>query len=1071
MRRLTISLLFTMLSTMVFAQHSYVSKPIVDAMNSGKYYMKLSGIVEDQSEGTSVPVESEMATRGGVSMLRNNAMGMTNVVLCNEDGTFMLDEAKKTWQVSMMQQSMPTKLTFKKQYQCQMNGEEGWYCDEYKSSKGEVIRFYYNSNKVSIVDLGTIGGEKSPLMNLISFSSVIPQNMYFCVGKDWKNGSGSMGQQMMGAVGFDKESLIKQLKEEMSEEDLPEGMTMDEFIKMAMSQFDNMNTGATTTGGPVPPQCSTPWHDSGTITNIACGSNLYGINITGMQGVSSPMYADNFGDPERAETTGERFAVSADGIVAAVGRIKIALEGKTDSEKLVYMVKRNNDVQAEIAGQTANGETLEEAIATVMVYPTALSLNNVGQLYLLQDDAQRAKPYFEEALKMDPNNAIILTNMAETMLELDDLEEAKKYAEKALQQQPDFGSAQQILTTYYFKKNDNLNGLNSLLKTSLHYFDNITAQQVFYVYTLIQIARMEAVTKDYHDLFEKIYSKENLKLLEQMVKLDHEYNHQAVSIPEKTYYPWPVEDASMTKYYKKKEKALEKVKTQWQEKISEAENSKYSPFTVYNAMGAGTLQQNIAMLVAYTTGLGEQIATQSGKKAVDELNNVFSQINLPSADQMMQAYRVATKMYAGKKDALSLEDARQFYGLILWSQYIDIRRAYAAGKLATEDANGNLIGTYPAAFKTYRQAKEAAEKTFNANDQIYTVATSRITKEFMADLEAISPNASDLARAKAGRVAELKMRKAMLEATTHYANSQDGAALAELRAYREFYNSSIKPAMEESYTNTFRYTSFCHNQYICDWFHYMNLVENTDYTFNCYSAAIDYGETRRIYRNMANEMAELYGADIPFIEQEINDIEEQEKEAAKPKPEEPKPMAPEFFFNADFVLGKVEFSISDDAKISVAFTNNGTGKTHNFNLTDRTYVCTQSYPVVSDAERNGRTDAQIMKDNSTMTSLKMIASELIGKIPKVGETINKAISVGESAKQFGSVEDSKFRSVSMDAAGNHQVMSSGLKKERDLTFLGTGVKLGSTATWTGNVKNVRHHAMATVGNWGFGVRF
>ena len=72
----------------------------------------------------------------------------------------------------------PGQMTFVRQGSCKVGGKNGWYFDEY-TSDGQTITFYYNSDKVAIIDLG------DPQMGpaaLQSFSPTIPKHMYFCVG-------------------------------------------------------------------------------------------------------------------------------------------------------------------------------------------------------------------------------------------------------------------------------------------------------------------------------------------------------------------------------------------------------------------------------------------------------------------------------------------------------------------------------------------------------------------------------------------------------------------------------------------------------------------------------------------------------------------------------------------------------------------------------------------------------------------------------------------------------------------------------------------------------------------------
>ena len=180
----TIIKLFTLaaaltLSVAAFAQDRLVSTPIVEAIESGKYYMKVSMDLG----GRKATVET--ASRAGVTMSRVSMPGMDAVTLATDGRIYQLDEKSKTWREGMGMTPIPGHMNFVRQGSCTLNGKGGWFFDEYKSD-GATITFYYNSDKVAIIDLGD--PQMGPVA-LQSFSPTIPKHMYFCVGNDW-TGSG-----------------------------------------------------------------------------------------------------------------------------------------------------------------------------------------------------------------------------------------------------------------------------------------------------------------------------------------------------------------------------------------------------------------------------------------------------------------------------------------------------------------------------------------------------------------------------------------------------------------------------------------------------------------------------------------------------------------------------------------------------------------------------------------------------------------------------------------------------------------------------------------------------------------
>ena len=83
------------LSVAAFAQNRLVSTPIVEAIESGKYYMKLSMDLGGRKASV------EIATRAGVTMSRTHMPGMDAVMLTAEGAVYQLDEKKKTWTLGM----------------------------------------------------------------------------------------------------------------------------------------------------------------------------------------------------------------------------------------------------------------------------------------------------------------------------------------------------------------------------------------------------------------------------------------------------------------------------------------------------------------------------------------------------------------------------------------------------------------------------------------------------------------------------------------------------------------------------------------------------------------------------------------------------------------------------------------------------------------------------------------------------------------------------------------------------------------------------------------------------------
>ncbi len=267
--RLNLLMTFALLAgmaTTAFAQtaakQEYVSQRIANAISSGKFYMKLSGMFSHENEtdgNTSMMIEMEVAVRNGVAMMRMPKMQQVSLIA--NSCTYQLNEASKTYTPIPPQGVEPDfnfgKLSFQRQGVCKLNGVD-YYFDRYRSYSGQTITFYYNSNKVAAIDLG-LKEQGMGVMNLLAFDTRIPDNMYFCLSPEWKRGNmgmaGGIDQNAMMAEamkninpddlpegfdisalmkggGIDMEAIKKQVLSEIDPKDLPEGMSIDQLMAM-----------------------------------------------------------------------------------------------------------------------------------------------------------------------------------------------------------------------------------------------------------------------------------------------------------------------------------------------------------------------------------------------------------------------------------------------------------------------------------------------------------------------------------------------------------------------------------------------------------------------------------------------------------------------------------------------------------------------------------------------------------------------------------------------------------------------------------------------------------------------
>lgn len=106
---------------------------------------------------------------------------------------------------------------------------------------------------------------------------------------------------------------------------------------------------------------------------------------------------------------------------------------------------RKGDVQESINSleKARQGQPTNTAITT-----------NLGMLYEMQNKEDVARKYYEQSIKMDPNNALALNNLAYLIAQSNgDLDQALTYATRAKQRLPEHAEVNDTLGWIYLKKN------------------------------------------------------------------------------------------------------------------------------------------------------------------------------------------------------------------------------------------------------------------------------------------------------------------------------------------------------------------------------------------------------------------------------------------------------------------------------------------------------------------------------------------------------------------------------------------------------------------------------------------
>ena len=441
----------------VSAQPNKVSKPVADAFNAHKCYMKLAGV--QTTGGFTMQMNMELALRGDSYMNRAAVSGYETVMLSDGTNSFMLDEAKKSYRAMPNNVGSPmpgSELKFVRHGKCSLNGET-YVFDEYKGNDGVVLTCFYNSNKVSAIEIAK-GADKLGPMNLLSFSSAIPSNMYFCLGAEWKGNA-----------------------------------------------------------SPMPPRCSTPWHETETPVELACGTGSAAINVTGMVEAET-------GDLASVEEPAKPEEYSENGVQLAVNELIEEMKGMSDLEKENYLLVGAGEVGYDIAQGKVTAKTVEKAVARCVLCPHSITYLNAGTAVRETSGPQKAIPFFESAEKLSPGNPVVATSLFDCYIELGNLPKAESVARTATAKTPDSGMLWQKLAAICWRKQNYRESARALCKSmSLGYFDDISAGLCLLLYDHAAGQMTEnPLGCNFYDVLKEIFTDENIANLEKAAAVGHE---------------------------------------------------------------------------------------------------------------------------------------------------------------------------------------------------------------------------------------------------------------------------------------------------------------------------------------------------------------------------------------------------------------------------------------------------------------------------------------------------------------------------------------------------------------------
>ena len=1076
-----------MLPALLFAQEAskeLVSKRLVDAINSGKFYMKTGSNfrTDDGGEALFAEMQMETATKGEVTMNRVNVNGMKNLMLSTNGYNYMLDEANKTYTSQAIEDAQGSgsmeKLTFVRQGTCQLNGTD-YYYDEWKTASGHRFVFYYNSPKVAAIEMmgtGLVSEEMAGPMSLLSFNSSIPKSMYFCLGNEWKKSEG--GASTMG--GIDPSAYVPQnveglpeginMKDLMSgkidqaalirkyvkKEDLPKGMTIDDVIAMSsgnagvnaamknltpeqrkmmeqqtamQQQTKQMQQQQQTmaTNAPEPPRCSTPWTDNTQGTEMAAGIHLGELTLSGKRPTPRDSYVYLADFQDAPATTGPRIDlnVTDEGVWLAFEEISKEIEQMSDAEALSYVDAISGDALTCAEIDMVTGQIVERAIAACMIYPSSYTYNNAGMLFVHINDESHALDYFKQAEKIDPENPAVLTNIADCYLASDNTGEVEKYVAKALMFAPDYGPALQMRTTLLLKQGKFEEAVKALFHCAAYYFSDVTASQFFSLMMQLQAleSRMDGNNEEnFKEVIDRLMSDENKALLKKATMAGFNKKPQAGQ-PDHRKFEFTYEVASIMHQHKSLEAMHDAFHNDWEalQKRSDELTRDNTLYQLYFTMGFGSFTQSMDAL----------------ENELNKITAVQGQADVYQGDNLSFAYNgyemlCKTKGYEG---GVSLLDARQFWCMMIWRSYYRLLMNWASGYLGDVQNDGTVLGSCPESYRNYHRVLHHWLELRPKADESYRECLKGCA----------SPD-------------EITTMRNILGCNRSYWSSYENpSTLNPHSARQQQYVKDIQPILEEYWATMSELAGYCNDATLQEYFLTEAMYDiNALWPWGLREAARD-----------GNNLAMWYKTQIIHYEaaigQRISELKEEEakkREAMKSKDARLKNYGekdhPDYGFGINTPFGRIGF-MQSDGQTNISFESKLTGKTTIKNLTTGNTTTMTTYKTLAD-------EAREQAKKSPFDWLKDQGKDKL--IDKVGKT---ALNTKDMSKFKAGFGQTRQHARTTDRMGN--TVDTGDVHTRSFSIGGGDSPISATATETrhrsGNSFRVKNHLTVNFGTLDF----
>lgn len=1027
-RILTALCLVALVATAAYGQggqNELVSQRMADAINSGKFYFKIHGISTDTDEhgqAIRIAATSSLAVKDKVSMSRMDDFKMVSI---SANGySYTLDEQQKSYFATKDDDEANMDigtLTFSRQGTCQLNGAE-YYYDEWRSTSGVTVTFYYNTTRVAAIDFG-LPGISSGAMSILSFDTRIPDNMYFCLGKEWKQ------NDMMSGIGANvdvNQYLTPELLKSI-EGSLPEGMDINAIMAQAGVGQGQGAAGAI----PPPPSCTSPWTDNSASVELGAGINLGDINITGKKPASPMRYLAQFTTVDVPKLN-LSMDVTDDGVWKALDTIEEETKGMADAEAMEHLLKYCDEMVAAAEIGCVTGEMIERAVATCMLCPSSAVYNNTAMLFFYKGDTPNALLYYQQAEKMDADNAIILTNIAECFFELGDLAAARRYADRAVSLEPEYGLAFQLLTSLNLKEKLYVLAAETLFKSARNYFSDITACQFFSLkMALISASALAEGGYPMKALLDQVFSPAHLDLLTEATRAGFTTNGQDTPANQKRFN-WPVKNGSIHSIYKSlqsKRYELDALLLAHNDRLDQLLTADNLLIGVYLAMGTQNMAGDIANM----------------QDMIDMVSPV--PVNIPTMPSI-NAYAVASTAYRQGADGSFLLDARQYWCLDMWMTYYHLLYQYSNGFWAGGDDQGNPTGDYPAAYAQMLREKEAIRKAHEKDHEKFIASTLPCGMAYSKCME----SAQTERQQRECRIAYLRC---LLPLNKKYIQNDFAAMLIEeMGAEQKFYVSTVQPVLEEWWLKMNAMTGYCDNLNMQEYFLTSAMKDiNEHWQHHPLSDGWTKGEMiDTMWKDMVLALEDEIGIEQSIIDQLPADpprTADKSDIRLKNYGEKDK-----FDFNVgvNTPFGRVSFAREDNHyKYGTENTVTGTTKIHNLtNGEETSYTTYASLAHTPEPSKGYLMTLAEWKANKTKGEIKSNVINAVGKGLGIGKV---ASFIPNTSTQTGIQ-----RMRTLDSEGN--VTDSGIVKFRERSFgVGdVGASFRQTQIRTGNTIRTTNHA-------------